>query len=338
MLFLCLLLIAAPSALHAQRTDIVIMKNGDRITGEIRKLERGRLEYKTDDMKTLEIEWLKIDKIESTNIFDIESVRGRRYRGSIGRAEEPGRMIVHTATEPITLDLSEIVRIDRLWSTFWKRIRGYLDLGLSYQKANNQVTWTLGGEANYRTVKWASSLIASSYFRNQAETRDTRRNDLSLAMERIFENRWTGLVLGSLEQNDELDLDFRASAALAFGRYIVQSNSSLLLISAGFNATQEKLTTNAAFKTNAEALLSGRIDAFRFVRPELDFTLQLMAFPSLTEKNRVRLNLDSRLRYEIFKDFFITVSVFDHFDGFFGKAADSKNDFGFDTKVTLSFR
>ena len=33
----------------AQRTDILLLKNGDHITGEVKKMEYGLLTYKTDD-------------------------------------------------------------------------------------------------------------------------------------------------------------------------------------------------------------------------------------------------------------------------------------------------
>ena len=35
------------------RTDVVTLANGDRITGEVVRLDRGRLEFKTDDIGTL---------------------------------------------------------------------------------------------------------------------------------------------------------------------------------------------------------------------------------------------------------------------------------------------
>jgi len=35
------------------KTDVVMLANGDRITGEIVRLDRGRLEFKTDDIGTL---------------------------------------------------------------------------------------------------------------------------------------------------------------------------------------------------------------------------------------------------------------------------------------------
>ncbi len=43
--------------LHAgPKTDTVVLVNGDRITGEIRSLDRGRLTFHTDIMKTIYID------------------------------------------------------------------------------------------------------------------------------------------------------------------------------------------------------------------------------------------------------------------------------------------
>ena len=39
------------------KTDIVSLKNGDRVTGEIEELQRGKLTVKTDSMGTVSIEW-----------------------------------------------------------------------------------------------------------------------------------------------------------------------------------------------------------------------------------------------------------------------------------------
>ena len=57
-----------------EKTDVVILKNGDRITGEIKKLDRGKLKLKTDDMSTVYIE-LDLDRA------DLERVRVRDRAG-----------------------------------------------------------------------------------------------------------------------------------------------------------------------------------------------------------------------------------------------------------------
>lgn len=58
----------------AQKTDVVTLQNGDRITDEIKRLERGRLEYSTDDMGMLNIEWDEIDVLTSVLTFEVELV------------------------------------------------------------------------------------------------------------------------------------------------------------------------------------------------------------------------------------------------------------------------
>jgi hypothetical protein len=45
----------APVSLAAQKTDVVVIANGDVITGEIKGLSRGKLDYNTDDAGRLSI-------------------------------------------------------------------------------------------------------------------------------------------------------------------------------------------------------------------------------------------------------------------------------------------
>ena len=44
------------SAQAAPKTDIIIFKNGDKLTGEIKSLKRGKLSFNTDATGTISIE------------------------------------------------------------------------------------------------------------------------------------------------------------------------------------------------------------------------------------------------------------------------------------------
>ena len=50
-------------ASFAQKTDVVTLLNGDKITGEVKYLRVGILTYKTDNMETVSIQWNKIKSI-----------------------------------------------------------------------------------------------------------------------------------------------------------------------------------------------------------------------------------------------------------------------------------
>ena len=56
-------------AAWAQKTDIIALKNGDRITGEVKELKFGKLEYSTDDVETIFIEWDKVIPMRPSSIL-----------------------------------------------------------------------------------------------------------------------------------------------------------------------------------------------------------------------------------------------------------------------------
>src|SRR5574341_675910 len=79
------ILLCTPLAL-AQKTDIVVLRNGDRITGEVKSLRNAKLQFKTDDAGTLYIEWNKILALTAKAYFEVEVEDGSVYFGSL----EPG--------------------------------------------------------------------------------------------------------------------------------------------------------------------------------------------------------------------------------------------------------
>ena len=82
-IFMIILLSLTSQAVRAQKTDVVYLQNGDRITGEIKSLFRGKLEFSTDHRGTLFIEWEDIREIVSTTGQAIELTNGQRFYGPL---------------------------------------------------------------------------------------------------------------------------------------------------------------------------------------------------------------------------------------------------------------
>ena len=53
----------------AQKTDIIELVNGDRLTCEIQKMDRGKVTAKTDGLGTLSIEWDDIVRVSSIAVY-----------------------------------------------------------------------------------------------------------------------------------------------------------------------------------------------------------------------------------------------------------------------------
>ena len=324
--------------LFAEKTDVVVLVNGDRITGEIKKLERGMLEYNTDDMGWVYIDWTKIIKISSQNRFDVELGNGQRHIGSIQEASEPGKMIVSTVEDLVTLDILSVVKISPLESLFKERFKGYIDVGFNLEKANQFRNWIVGMEISYRTVKWEIKAEGSSYQKSEENIDNISRHKLSLSFSRLMKNRWQLTFLSLAQHNSELELKLRTILGVGAGRSVVQTNNMLLLLIGGVVGTREQNMGSEDIQNNAELLGGINFQAFRRDHPRLDTSLRLLVFPSVTDFGRIRAEFDGRVRYELFKDFFTTLRLLNHFDSRAGDDIASKNDYGIEVTLSYSFR
>ena len=105
------MLFLLPVLAKAEKTDVIILKNGDRITGEIKKLEAGLLEYKTDTMGTLNIEWRFISEVISNTSHTVELADGARVLGALQKPAESQHVLVSTVQGPFDVQAQDVVSV-----------------------------------------------------------------------------------------------------------------------------------------------------------------------------------------------------------------------------------
>src|SRR5580765_301712 len=82
------LVLGAAGASYAAN-DVVITTTGDRLVGEIKKVEKDVLTLSTDYSDSdFKIKWEKIASIESERQFIVETFKGHRMTGSLARDGE----------------------------------------------------------------------------------------------------------------------------------------------------------------------------------------------------------------------------------------------------------
>ena len=126
---------AGSVARAADRTDVLVLNNGDRITGEILNLNRGRVELKTDNAGTVEVEWDKVVSIESKREFTVTTTDGRRTVGRLGRGTARTLML-GTGTGEIAMAMDEITGIEPLGRSFWTKLEGSVGAGFNYTRSS----------------------------------------------------------------------------------------------------------------------------------------------------------------------------------------------------------
>ena len=64
------------TAAAGEKTDILEMASGDKITGELESVRQGQLSYKTDDMGTLTVNWDRVASLVSKKTVEVETEDG----------------------------------------------------------------------------------------------------------------------------------------------------------------------------------------------------------------------------------------------------------------------
>ena len=329
-------LVGGATPLRAQKTDVVVLPNGDRITGEIKGVSRGKLDYSTDDAGRISIEWEKVVRITSRQSYEVTLRSGQRLIGSLVETEQDGYLAVSGASVnavPVRL----VVNITPLRDRFWRRLKGTFDLGFSYAKANQNVQFSASGDLRYRPPRWEAILDFNDYFQQQKGTESVTRNTISALVQWFAAPRWSVGGLSQYEQNDELGLTRRNTFGALGMRSLLESNRAEFRVPAGVLLSSEQFTGSDSVVVSMEAFVGLDLLAFRFDSPKLDFGTSAFAYPSLTESGRVRLQLTSRVKYELFKDFHVGIRLTDSYDSKPPGQSGSRNDFTGQFTIGWSF-
>jgi hypothetical protein len=322
---IALLLLCSRQALAA-RTDAIVLKNGDRLTGEVVQMRQGKLQVKTDDAGTLSIEWDKIASIATADIYDITLQNGSHRLGRFQPAPAGSLQVVGLAGAA-AVSMADIASFARIKTRFIQRIEGSFDLGASYSKSSGVADLWFNTDAKYRRP---SSMFAAAFSSNttqQEEAEDTSRYSLTTAYTRNRGTNWLLSGMGLFESNRDLGFTFRGTAIGSAGRYLARASHVELLLAGGFAAGRES-PVDAPAAANFDALVSSALSVFTYDYPTTRIDVTTLLFPSLDDPGRLRVNLDAKFKRELFKDFFVSFTAYDAFDNR-PKASTAKlNDFG----------
>ena len=125
--FLCLLLLLVFSApVMAEKTDIVVLKNGDKITGEVKGMLRGKLQFSTDSMGTVHIDLADIETIISDTSQSVELADGQRLFGPLQKSDNSDMVSIETEQGAVGFGTTDIVTMYPVEAGFWDRVDAFL--------------------------------------------------------------------------------------------------------------------------------------------------------------------------------------------------------------------
>jgi len=333
-------LVAYPGTVSAApKTDVVVMTNGDRITGEIKSLEYNQLKLSTYHMGTIYIEWDKIASLQSDQYLLLERTDGTRYYGQLAAGDDESKLFVKREVDKPAqpVDKGLIVRAQPIMGGgIFDRLDGYISAGLDVAKANNRSSIDFAGGLSSRTRVREWSVDGSVNLTDDSAGDTSERYQLLGNYRQFFRARDFYLGFGSLERNTELDLNLRTTAGGGFGRYFVQNNHSEWVGGLGLAYSHENYTGGETVDS-VEGVLTTSFKVFRYDFPETDIGGSLTLLPSLTQSGRYRAEGDLRAKYEFVDDLYFELKVYGSYDSKPPLADSEQSDYGVTTSLGYSF-
>jgi len=308
------LMLSVPAVAEAAKTDVVLLVNGNTITGEIKSLEFGALRYSTDSMGTVSIDWEDIVSITTKQTLQVEITDGTRYFGVLDSADDRFEINVRTRSEEVRLHTSSIVRMTPIdaQESFLERLDGSFSFGFDTEKSSEVTTLRTAADIGYRTRKYLVGMNATFNVTDQpgssAENETRRRENIGVNYQRFRGNRWFTDWFGGWERHDELGILSRYSFGAAVGRYFVQTNQNQFSMTVGLNGTRESFIGEDDSTSNGEGRIQIRY-LHRSIVPESNITFTSNIFPLLEDLSQYRTETDLIFRREFIDDLYFDVTL-----------------------------
>jgi hypothetical protein len=290
-------------------------------------VERGRLEFKTDDAGTLYLEWDKLATLVTTRFVEVVTTDGRRFLGSL--QSSPDRSITVAATDGnVTLAMIEVAMIRTIGPSFWAKLDGSIDVGYSFTRSSGVSQLNVNTDTVYAKPASRTRLRASATLTQKED--DPGRDDRATVEASYLRYPWQQWFVsgaGRFESNESVGIKLRSQIAGAVGPRLVNTNRAQLMIGGGLVFNDEQ-GVDVERTQNFEGLVVFSTSYYTYDRPKTNLDLTVQYYPSLSNIGRHRLQLDSSMKRELLKDFFVSLNIFDTFDSRPPDATADRNDVG----------
>lgn len=326
------LMVGAGTTLDAARApDTLVMTNGDRIIGEVKKLQNGELYFKApymqDDMR---VDWNRVAELRGPDPVQVLLVDGRILAGPLER--KGNDCVVGEPREQV--GCNQLITVVPLERGFFSQLDGYVNYGFDYTSGSEQTQSSFSAGVEYLAQRYAVKFDGSSVFSGQEDAVSTTRNTFTNVNELTLGRKWYLLSLFDLLRSDQQDLELRTTIGGGLGHAFFRTGTVQFVGLVGSVFTTEQYAASAAQgeddNQNLELLFGLSFSAYQFKTTRV--TVRFLTYPNLTTPGRVRLSFTPNLYFDFGKNLTFGFQLYENYDSHPPVSA-AKNDFG----ITSSF-
>jgi len=341
---LILALVLTVPLVARDKTDVMVMENGDRMTCEIKGLDAGVLYVSFDYIDgTAMVDWSKVARLESKQPFVVKMQDGSVYVGTLRTPETPGRplmiKVAKALEEEVLIDQSQIVQMIATSDKFWQRFSGEISFGAIYSKGNQSTQYSLGSKTAYVRERWTAKASFDSNLSSSTGANVATRNSLELlALHLLPWNKWFYSGLGGFLQSSEQGINLQGTVGGGVGRYLKNTERTTISVLAGAawqRTNYVQSSTPVSGQNLAAALIYTEAKFFKFSKTNLNLTASVL--PAVSDPGRVRFNADASYYIKIFSNLKWNISFYGNWDNRPPPKGFSGSDYGTSSGLSWTF-
>jgi Protein of unknown function, DUF481 len=321
-LILSSVLLAALPVCAREKTDVLVMKNGDHMTCQVKGLNGGVLYVSFDYIDgTTSLQWSKVAHLESNQLFIVTTEDGSVYTGRLNTPETPAGQpvkiqVMETPENQVVIDRTQIVKMAETSDRFWQRFNGEISSGIIYSKGNQSTQYNVGSDAAYIRERWNAAASFTSSLSSSTGTSVSTRNDLQLGASRLL--RWDNYFyagLGNFLQSSEQGIKLQTTLGGGIGRYLKNTNNATISILGGLawqSAVYDPSVLPIGQQNLAAAVIAAEVKLFKFSKTNLDISATVL--PALSQPGRVQFSTNASYYVKLFSNLKWNVSFYGNWD------------------------
>lgn len=294
-------------------SDSIVFQNNNYLVGEIKSLEKGVLTMKTSFSKeNFKIKWLEVAEVYSEKSFLLTTKTGIRDFGRISSPNQGELLVLVAEDQQYRYAIEDIVTIKPLESGFLSRFNAAIDMGFTLTRSRNQRQFTLRSRFGYTSKKWSFDGSYNKLYTSQSGAETIRRGDGNLTSLYDLEKDWLGIARIDYLYNTEQLIDIRVNNKIGLGKYLLNSNRMQWTALGGLSYNVENFDSEVSRRRSVETWLGTELNIFNIQKISLQSTV--FAYPSLTERNRIRVDYRFDIKYDLPLDFYLKAGTTVNYD------------------------
>jgi hypothetical protein len=222
---------SAGLAAQRARDEVVELSSGDRVTGEIKGLDRSYLTVRTIDLGTVQIRWQRVVRLNSNRTLDIVLADGRRLEGSVvSPTPRTLDVIIGGPGGTVNVGFASIVVIRPVARSWIGNLTGSIDGGFNYTRGSDVAQSSVNAEVISRSPAYEGTLTFNAVLTVVEEEPDSSQYFLGYRDIRFFTERFFVGSLADVQVNRDLGIEIRGSVGAGLGYQLMKSQRQELAV------------------------------------------------------------------------------------------------------------